>query len=126
MTVDGLTHTWPSVAVGEPDNVVADGPDGERWPRPPGDQAGAAGQRSNGDAQGTLTITYTDGSTPGRRRSGFSDWTLGGGGARPSFGNRIGCATPYRNAVSGQIATDPTYVFATRRSPSTAQDRLPA
>ncbi|WP_158880396.1 GH92 family glycosyl hydrolase [Amycolatopsis anabasis] len=113
VTVDGLSYTWPNFPVGEPDNVVAQG----QTVALPGAAAGAGklallGAAANGKASGTLTITYTDGSTT-RADIGFSDWTLGGGSDQPSFGNRIAVSTPYRNSTGGQPQQIRTNVFAT-------------
>jgi hypothetical protein len=55
---------------------------------------------------------YTDG-TSSTAELGFSDWTLGGGGAQFSYGNRIAVTTPYRNSVGGIPQKIATYVFAT-------------
>jgi len=72
----------------------------------------AARSASNGNASGTLTVTYTDGSTS-TATIGFSDWTLGGGGAQPAFGNRIVLSTPYRNASGSDPQPIRTMVFGT-------------
>ncbi|HEY0807686.1 MAG TPA: glycoside hydrolase domain-containing protein, partial [Pseudonocardiaceae bacterium] len=113
LTANGVKLTWPSAAVGDPDNVMAQG----QTINLPGASSTATmlellGSATNGNTSGTLTITYTDGTTQAAT-IGFSDWTLGGGGGTPAFGNQIAVTTPYRNMTSGgaqQIATD---VFAT-------------
>ncbi len=112
ITVDGLAHTWPITEVGEPDNVIASGqtvslsaPDGAT-------KLALLGSAANGSASGTLTITYADGTTQSAQ-VGFSDWTLGGGGQRPSFGNRIAATSSYRNSTNGTTQGLATYVFAT-------------
>lgn len=113
VTVDGITHTWPKVGTGEPDNVVAAGQTVDLS----GAQAGATqlaflGSASNGEASGAVTVTYTDGSRQ-QADIGFTDWTRGGGGGALMFGNQIAASTPYRNETSGGSQRIDTYVFAT-------------
>lgn len=78
MSSDGLNFTWPSYPVGDPDNVVASG---QTITLSGSGRLALLGSASNGNAQGTLTVTYTDGSKS-TATVGFSDWTLGGGGAQ--------------------------------------------
>ncbi|HET6502636.1 MAG TPA: GH92 family glycosyl hydrolase [Amycolatopsis sp.] len=112
VTVDGLSYTWPAYPVGERDNVVAQGQT-VKVTAPAGAQRLAfLGAATNGTASGTVTITYTDGTT-GTAQLGFSDWTLGGGGAQPAFGNRTAVTTSYRNAAGGAPQQIATYVFTT-------------
>ncbi|RSM67497.1 alpha-mannosidase [Kibdelosporangium aridum] len=112
VTVDGLTHTWPVTNVGEPDNVIAGGQTVNVQAPAGATKLAFLGSAANGTASGTLTITYTDGSTQ-QAQIGFSDWTLGGGGQQPSFGNRIAVTSTYRNSVNGSSQNLNTYVFAT-------------
>ncbi|MFB9298980.1 GH92 family glycosyl hydrolase [Kibdelosporangium philippinense] len=112
VTVDGLTHTWPVTAVGEPDNVIAGGQTVNVPAAAGATKLAFLGSAANGTASGTLTITYTDGSTQ-QAQVGFSDWTLGGGGQQPSFGNRKAVTSSYRNSVNGSSQGLNTYVFAT-------------
>ncbi|GAB3908077.1 GH92 family glycosyl hydrolase [Kibdelosporangium lantanae] len=79
ITVDGLTHTWPTTNTGEPDNVIANGQTVEVNG---GTRLALLGSAANGTASGTLTIAYADGSTE-QAPVGFSDWTLGGGSQTP-------------------------------------------
>ena len=60
---------------------------------------------------GTLTVTYTDGSTQAIPVA-FSDWTLGAGAFKPVPGNTIVAATPYRNRTSGVTQPVTTYVYS--------------
>jgi predicted alpha-1,2-mannosidase len=114
VTVDGVTHTWPNVPVGEYDNVDANGQTIDL----PGAAANATkltllGTGTNGKASGTLTITYTDGSTQ-TADVGFSDWALGGSANLPvSFDNRVVASMPYRNAMGGASQALSVYLFAT-------------
>jgi hypothetical protein len=104
VTVGGLSFTWPTAAVAEPDNVVADG------------QAfalsgsgselgflltGTYVSSSHGSAAGTGEVVYTDGST-----SSFTlnapDWH---GGCSPT-GSGVALYTPYRNYSGGANSLD--------------------
>jgi predicted alpha-1,2-mannosidase len=110
VTVGGLSQTWPASAVGDPDNVVAQG----QTINLPGASASATklallGSASNGNTSGTLTITYTDGSTQ-TATAGFTDWATSGA---PAFGNVIAAKTPYRNSGSGGNQQINTYLFDT-------------
>ncbi|MFI5609579.1 GH92 family glycosyl hydrolase [Amycolatopsis sp. NPDC051903] len=109
VTSDGIKFTWPSFPAGDPDNVVANG---QKVTVSGSGRLALLGSASNGNAQGTLTVTYTDGTTS-TATVGFSDWTLGGGGAQPAFGNRIVLSTPYRNASGGDPQQIRTMVFGT-------------
>jgi hypothetical protein len=112
ITVDGLVHTWPITEVGEPDNVIAGGQTINVAAPVGATQLALLGSAANGSASGTMTITYTDGTTQ-QAPVGFSDWTLGGGGQAPSFGNRIAATSSYRNSTNGTTQGLATYVFAT-------------
>ena len=109
VTSDGLKFTWPAFPAGDPDNVIASG---QTVNVTGSGRLALLGSASNGNASGTLTVTYTDGSKS-TATIGFSDWTLGGGGAQPAFGNRIVLSTPYRNAAGGDPQQIRTMVFGT-------------
>ncbi|WP_322974538.1 GH92 family glycosyl hydrolase [Actinacidiphila epipremni] len=122
ISAGGFAFTWPDVAPGAPDNIVVGG--GDQVLDVSKTSAGATklsllGSAAFGDTTGTLTLAYTDGTTE-QAQIGFSDWTLGGGGSTPSFGNVIAVHTPYRDVMGG--STDPvgTDVFAT--APITLQE----
>ncbi|MFI0723605.1 GH92 family glycosyl hydrolase [Streptomyces sp. NPDC021224] len=115
VTAGGFDFTWPDVAPGAPDNIVVGG--GDQVLDVSKSAAGATklsllGSAAFGDTSGTVTLTYADGSTQ-QAEIGFSDWTLGGGGGTPSFGNTVAVHTAYRDVMGG--STDPvgTDVFAT-------------
>jgi hypothetical protein len=113
VTVDGIAHTWPNVPVADPDNVMVSGQTISLSGAPAGaTRLAFLGSATNGNASGDLTITYTDGSTQ-IAQLGFSDWTLGGGGAQIAFDNRVAARMPYRNSIGGSPQTITTYVFAT-------------
>lgn len=108
IVVDGLTHHWPAVEVGEPDNVVSRGQTIAVTAQN-ATRLSLLGSATNGNASGMLTITYTDGTTQ-RAEVGLSDWTLSGGLA---YGNKVAVRTPYRNSVYGFTVPVPVHVFAT-------------
>jgi glucoamylase len=58
---DGLTITWPDVAPGQPDNVVADGQTVRVSGT--GTTLGVVGASAYGSTSGTFTVTYANGTT---------------------------------------------------------------
>ncbi|OLB76443.1 MAG: alpha-mannosidase [Actinobacteria bacterium 13_2_20CM_2_71_6] len=109
-----FSFTWPADPVALPDNIMVGG--GNQTLDLSGTPATATklallGSGTNGNVAGTLTITYTDGTTQAAQ-VGFGDWTLGGGGEGLQFGNVVAAATPYRNSSGGPQQVF-TYVFAT-------------
>ncbi len=112
VTVNGVNYTWPNVQSGVVDNIQVDG---QTIPTPNA-AAGAShltflGSASNGDTQGTVTITYSDGSTQSAP-FGFSDWTLAAGTEQVAFNNTIAAKLSYRNTGGAQDNTT-TYLFTT-------------
>jgi predicted alpha-1,2-mannosidase len=109
----GLSYTWPSVAAGQPDAIMAGG---QSIPlaTPSGATSigflGSAVNAGTAGATGTVTVTYTDGTTSAATL-GMSDWTLAANSGSPQFGNVQVAATPYRNGAGGSQAVT-TYVFA--------------
>lgn len=125
VTSGGFAFTWPKVNPGDPDNIVVGGGDQvlDLSASPPGaTKLALLGSASNGPSTGTLTLTYTDGSTE-QATVGFSDWTLGGGAQKPSYGNTVAARTAYRLSSGGADDVD-TYVFATAPIPLAAGKRL--
>jgi predicted alpha-1,2-mannosidase len=108
VTVNGLSYSWPNFPAGSPDNVIAQG---QTVNVSGSGHLAFLGAAANGNASGTVTITYTDGTTS-TASLGFSDWTLGAGAAQPAFGNQVAFRTPYRNSVGGDPQQINTYVFA--------------
>ncbi len=112
LTVDGVTYTWPKS--GQPDNIEMAG---QTIPVPAGSPAGHLGLLGAGSnapasgAKGTMTVTYTDGTTS-TASAGFSDWTLNAGASKPFSGETIAVTTPYRNEDDGGQDPVNTYVFA--------------
>ena len=104
------TFVWPDVAPGSANNVVSRGQVIALAPPVGGSMLSFLGAGSGGDSQGSATITYTDGSTQSFQL-GFSDWTLRGNTAQPSFGNAIAVDTAYRNYRDGFRNAVHTHVF---------------
>ena len=113
LNANGVSLTFPNSAVGDPDNVTAQG---QTIDMPNASSTATKlellGSATNGNTQGALTITYTDG-TNQTANIGFSDWTLGGGGGTLMFGNTMAVSTPYRNMTSGGSQTVGTDLFYT-------------
>jgi predicted alpha-1,2-mannosidase len=112
VTVNGVTFAWPQPSAGFPDNTM---PEGQQVTvnAASGTQALAfLGSATQGDASGVVTLNYSDGST-GKYWLGFSDWTLGGGGGSPAFGNQVAATTAYRDCAGCAGGQQPvkTYVF---------------
>jgi predicted alpha-1,2-mannosidase len=112
VTAGGGTFTWPNVPPGSPDNVVAAGQTLDVKAAAGGQHLYLLGSATNGNTSGTLTITYTDGSTS-TATVGFSDWTLGGNNNPVAYGNVLAAKSAYRNSTSGSSQTINTYVFVT-------------
>jgi hypothetical protein len=108
ITSDGVQYTWPAVAAGQPDNVTAAGQTISVPPVAGATELGVIGSATNGPSSGTMTITYTDG-TSQSVTLGFTDWTAGSA----SFGNGIAASMPYRNSADGSSQQIATKVFTT-------------
>ncbi|MBX5451766.1 GH92 family glycosyl hydrolase, partial [Thermogemmatispora sp.] len=111
VTVNGVSYRWPNVPVETQDNVQCSGQTLQVPPKAGATQLTFLGSATNGPSVGTLTITYTDGSTQ-TAQLGFSDWTLNAGASSPAYGNVIAAQMPYRNSGSGTPQQVETYVFA--------------
>jgi hypothetical protein len=107
-TSGGVQYNWPGAAAGQPDSLIAAGQVITVPPVAGATELGILGSASNGPSSGTLTITYTDGSTQSATL-GLTDWTAGS----PSFGNGVAAAMPYRNSASGSSQQIGTKVFTT-------------
>jgi beta-glucosidase len=90
----GLTFTWPDVAAGTQDNVQADGRafvlSGS------GSTLGFLGAAANGQASGSGTVVYTDGSSQ-EFTIGFGDWAS----TTPYPGGEVAATSAYGNTASG-------------------------
>ena len=105
---------WPNEPAGSNDAIEASGqtipvvlPSGAT-------KIGLLGSATDADASGasgTLTVTYTDGSTQ-QIPVAFSDWTLGAGAYQPLPGDTVAVTTPYRNIDDGTSDGVKTYVYS--------------
>ena len=113
VTVGGINYSWPNVAAGTPDSILASGQTIALNAPAGASTIGFLGSATNAGGSGTtgtVTVTYTDG-TASTANLTFSDWTLGGGGGSPVGGNVIAATTPYRNGGTGPQNIN-TYIFA--------------
>lgn len=106
VTVDGLNYTWPDVPACQPDNILAAGQTMLVHGAAGASKLGFLGSSANGSSQGTVTVTYTDGTSSTATLS-FTDWAQ-----QPSAGNVIAATMPYRNSDSGSAQQITMYVFA--------------
>ncbi len=113
VTADGVHYTWPNVPSASLDNIEMSGQTIPLAVPAGATKIGLLGSASNADvtgAGGTVTVTYTDGSTS-TFTAKFSDWTLGAGSNQPVAGNVTAAATTYRNASGNQQDKVKTYLF---------------
>jgi phage tail protein X len=105
VTSGGVTFTWPDVAAGEPDNVVASGQtiavSGS------GSTLGFLGVANNGVASGSGTITYTDGSTQSFTIE-YQNWIT----ATPVNADTLVATTSYFNRTTSGAARTPSLFAA--------------
>ncbi|GAA2022317.1 hypothetical protein GCM10009839_19620 [Catenulispora yoronensis] len=114
VTVGGIAYDWPLPAPGFPDNAVAAGQQVTVAAAAGTRQLGLLGSAAGGPSEGVMTLRYSDGSSS-QYWLGLSDWTLGAGNSKPSFGNGDAVALPYRDCAScdGGKDTTATHVFST-------------
>jgi beta-glucosidase-like glycosyl hydrolase len=93
-TFDGVVFGWPGSAAGTPDNIEADGRAFELSGT--GTTLGFLGASANGASSGTITVTYTDGSTQ-QFTIGFGDWAS----TTPYTGGQVAVTSAYGNTSSG-------------------------
>ena len=91
---DGTSFTWPNIAPGQPDNVVASGQTVAISGTGP--TLGIVGTANNGTASGSGTIVYADGTTQPYDLS-FSDWWANSA----AQGSDILTSTAYINSTGG-------------------------
>lgn len=114
VTAGGLTYTWPSAAAGTPDAVGTAGQTLAVTVPAGATQIGFLGSAVNGGttgASGTVTVTYTDGSTS-TATLGITDWTEDAGTGSTDFGNTVVAQMPYRDYLDGSSQEVTTYLFA--------------
>ncbi len=106
ITSAGVQYNWPGAPAGQPDNVTAAGQVIAVPPVAGASELGVLGSATNGPSSGTMTITYTDGTTQAATL-GFTDWTAGSA----SLGNAIAASMGYRNSAGGTSQQIGTKVF---------------
>jgi predicted alpha-1,2-mannosidase len=112
VTVDGVSYAVPDTAPGEPDNIVAAGQTVPLATPVAGTELGILGSATNASpgAEGDFVVHFSDG-TSQPVHLGLSDWTLGGGGGQPAYGNTIAATTPYRDTTGGGRQMIKTFLF---------------
>jgi hypothetical protein len=106
VTSGGVTFTWPTVAPGTPDNVLASGQT-ILVSGPGGGTLGFLGAATDGPASGTGTIGYADGSTQAFT-IGFENWI----DATPVNGDALVATTSYFNRTTAGKARTPSLFAA--------------
>jgi hypothetical protein len=96
LTVNGLAFTWPDAQPCNDDNVRALGQTILLPPESGTSEIGLLGAGTNGNQSGTVTVTYTDGSTSTATLA-QSDW-----GGAPGAGNTEVAQMTYRNQALGE------------------------
>jgi predicted alpha-1,2-mannosidase len=107
VTADGLSFTWPNVAVCTPDNIMAAGQTLLVNGTAGATTLGFLGGSTNGGSSGTIVINYTDGTSSTATLS-FNDWASG-----PGSGDTAVATMAYRNAIGGGTQQITMYLFAT-------------
>ena len=120
VSAEGLQFTWPNVASGQPDNMVADGQSVDITPADGATRIGFLGAADHGPSLSQVTLTYSTTDENGDIYEvdrvadlNFSDWTLNGGAAAPEPGNVAAVTTLARAMLSAAPDPTKTYVFAT-------------
>jgi predicted alpha-1,2-mannosidase len=114
VTADGIAYTWPNEAAGTDDAITAAGQTIPVTLPAGATKIGLLGSATDAGAPGatgTLTVTYTDGSTQ-QIPVTFSDWTLGAGAYQPVAGDTIAATTSHRNIDDGTQDPTTTYVYS--------------
>lgn len=104
---DGIAYMWPSAASGQVDNDQANGQIIPVIPVPNATTVGFLGSAANGNASGTATLTFTDGTTQ-LVTLGFTDWAV----STLAFGNVTVATMSYRNGGGGKQNIT-SYLFTT-------------
>ena len=104
---DGLTLRWPGVAPGQKDNVLADGQ--QIALRGRGNTLGMAATSTGGATSGTLTVTYTDGTTTAASIS-VANWVSTSAASAPGHGESDLLATTGGWNPSGSTPVSLSYL----------------
>ena len=104
VTAGGTTFTWPNVAAGTPDNVVAAGQTVQLSGS--GTDLGFLGASQNGTATGTVTVHYTDGSSTSTSLN-VADWYANA----PAVGDQLLTTTSSWNFQSNPLGAHKVSVY---------------
>jgi glucan 1,4-alpha-glucosidase len=104
---DGLTLRWPGVPPGQKDNVLADGQ--QIGLHGQGNTLGVAATSTGGATSGTLTVTYTDGSTTAATVN-VANWVSTSAAAAPAGGESDLLATTGGWNPSGSTPVSLSYL----------------
>ena len=104
VTVDGTTLTWPNVAAGSPDNVVAAGQTVDLSGS--GTDLGFIASSQNGTATGTVTVNYKDGTSQSFNLN-VADWYADA----PAVGDQLLTTTSSWNYQTNSIGAHPVSVY---------------
>jgi beta-glucosidase len=104
VTIGGTTFTWPDVAAGTPDNVVAAGQTIAMSGS--GTDLGFLGSGQNGTATGTVTVHYTDGSTTSTSLN-MADWYANA----PAVGDKLLTTTSSWNFQNNSLGAHPVSLY---------------
>jgi beta-glucosidase len=104
VTVDGTTLTWPDVASGAPDNVVAAGQTVNLSGS--GTDLGFLASSQNGTATGTVTVNYKDGTSQSYNLN-VADWYANA----PAVGDQVLSTTSDWNYTSTTQTAHPVSVY---------------
>ncbi len=104
VTVDGTTFTWPDVAPGDPDNVIAAGQTVEESGS--GTDLGFLAASQNGTATGTVTVHYTDGTSQSFTLNA-ADWYAN----LPAVGDQLLTTTSSWNYQTSSLGPHPVSVY---------------
>jgi hypothetical protein len=107
LTAGGATYTWPASPAGDPDNVVAAGQVVTLNAPAGASSLDLLGSSTNGPSAGTVTVTYSDGSTASLPIT-VTDWAAGS----PQAGNTAAVTMPYRNCGCGSTVYGTTSVYS--------------
>jgi predicted alpha-1,2-mannosidase len=103
----GVSYAWPAAAPCSPDNILAAGQTLLLKGSAGATKLGLLGMSTDGSAQGTVVVHYTDGSSSSQPVM-LNDWASGEGN-----GDDAVATMPYRNTASGTSQPITMYVFST-------------
>ena len=106
LMVQGTAVTWPEVAPGVPDNLVANDQTIAMWAQ--GAQIAILGSATQADQTQTVTVTYSDGTTA-EDQLALSDWTS----TTPPAGDQVVVGSVAQDEANGSPGPATGSVFST-------------